>query len=109
MRENFAELYKKDGHSVVVWNLMYHVKLYEKTSDKSNKFRVVAWQSLSSEEKGTVVHSWKKADVQQMENEHGPVGTIAVMFETKHNDQDGFIVVYIDQTTYKVTGTETFY
>ena len=109
MRENFAEYYKKDGHSMVTWSLMYHVKLNEGNTNKDIKFRMIAWHSLSVREKDLVVHSWKKADVQVMENEDGPVGTIAVMFETKQNEQDGFIVVYIDQKTHKITGTETFY
>jgi len=109
MKENFAELYEKDGHSMVVWALMYHVKKNDHGSDKLNKYRVIAWQSLNKVEKGQVVNSWKKADVQQMENEQGPVGTVAVMFETRQNELDGFIVVYIDQKTYKITGTETFY
>ncbi len=109
MRENFTELYEKDGHSMVLWALMYHVKLDETDSNHQNKFRIIAWHSLNRDEKKLVIHSWKKADVQFMENERGPVGTIAVMFETKQNDQDGFIVVYIDQKTLKITGTETFY
>jgi len=109
MRENFVEQYKRDGFSVVTWTLMYHVKLDEDKPDKTNKYRLIAWHSLNKKEKDLVVHPWKKADVQLMENEEGPVGTIAVMFETKKNEQDGFIVVYIDQKTHKITGTETFY
>ena len=109
MRDNYLDIHIKDGHSMVTWTLMYHVKLEERDSNKLSKFRVLAWQSLSKKEKEMVIHPWKKADVQQMENEKGPVDTVAVMFETKQDGQDGFIVVYIDQKTLKITGTETFY
>jgi hypothetical protein len=109
MNENFIENHERDGYQTVTWMLNCFVRLDEKSISKQNKFRLVAWQSLNREEKAQVVHAWKKADVQEMENESGPVGTIAVMFETNQNGQDGFIVVYIDQKSYKVTGTESFH
>ena len=110
MNENSVKIYKNEEYSAITWKL-YHVFQLDdsKKKLKADKFRSIAWNCLDYKEKEHITGSWQKADVQFMENIKGTVGTVAVLFETRGKDNNGFVVVYIDEKTLKVTGTESFY
>ena len=109
MNKNFVLKHCTETHTVVTWELMQFVNLRKDIRNDLNVYRYKAWQSLNIKEKNSILHTWEQADVQHMENEEGPVDTIAVMFETKNDERDGFIIVYIDIKTKNVTGSENFF
>ena len=109
MKENSVNMYENENYIAITWKFFHFFQLNDIEDTKTDKFRTIAWKCLNYKEKESIIHSWQKADVQFMENIKGSVGTVAVLFETRNMNDNGYIVVYIDEKTLKITGTETFY
>lgn len=64
--------------------------------------REVAWNSLNSQQKKSVISDWKKAPVSETTYEEK--AAYSVTFNTKDDDLLGPITVYVDATTFVVLG-----
>jgi len=64
--------------------------------------REVAWNSLSSQQRASVISDWNKALVSETRYEEKTA--YSVTFHTKDDALLGPIIVYVDATTYVVLG-----
>jgi len=71
-------------------------------SDSFSQVREAAWNSLSVQEKGTIIGEWKKAPVTDATYQ-GKI-TYAVTFNTSDEALLGPIIVYVDRSTLVVLG-----
>jgi hypothetical protein len=74
----------------------------DSNSDPNTQIREIAWNSLSTQEKSTVIIDWKQAKVEQ--STYGLNSAYAVVFNTKDDALLGPITVYIDLSTKVVLG-----
>jgi hypothetical protein len=71
-------------------------------ADSFSKAREAAWNSLSVQEKGTIIGDWKQAPV--TEATYQEKSTYAVTFNTSDDALLGPIIVYVDRSTLVVLG-----
>lgn len=70
--------------------------------DPYEQIREIAWNSLTSQEKSTVIINWKQAKVE--ESTYNTKSAYAVMFNTKDDALLGPITVYVDSSTKIILG-----
>ena len=71
-------------------------------TDLNTQIREIAWNSLSEQEKSTVIIEWKKSSV--TETTYQDKSSYAVCFNTSDDALLGPIIVYVDKTTLVVLG-----
>ena len=72
--------------------------------DNDMKYREIAWNCLSREEKESVTHDWKKADVGCCLYWETNQDAVCVTFRTKYDPLIGPIIVYLEEDTLNVLG-----
>jgi hypothetical protein len=74
-----------------------------------NKYREIAWNSLSDMQKATVITDWKEAHTESCLYWENKRRVICVFFNTTEDALLGPIVVYIDPKSLEVIGFQPRY
>ena len=98
---NRLVILQKKKYVVVIFGMIAitNISSYDEDEDIKQHFRKKAWDSLSDEERSTVLDKWEEAKIRTgsywLTNEEA----IMVVFTTTEDRSIGPIIVYIDPAT----------
>lgn len=97
---------KKKKYTVIVFGLFYFTNISENDDKEYDnlKFRERAWNSLSDEERSTVLVNWEEAKVKEGSYWLTNKQAIIVEFSTTEDHHLGPILVFIDPKTHEILG-----
>lgn len=87
---------------ILILALIPFISNCKKETDSNSQVREIAWNSLSQQEKSTVIVDWKQAPV--TESTYNEKIVYAVRFNTSDDALLGPITVYVDISTKVVLG-----